>query len=169
MSRVRRRGCALALVAAAAVAAVALPAPAAATIVPGKGMAGVSLRMTESQVRARLGAPQRIERWHGALGSLVTRFHYRWGGVDLEALGARTAPVVVGVWTARAGEKTASGVGVGSPLSSVEPLRGARCWREGSDRYCGIGKRRPLSRFTLFWIGANERVTRISVSLVVNS
>jgi hypothetical protein len=39
----------------AAVAAVALlaPAPASATIIPGRGMAGVTLRMTEAQVEAR--------------------------------------------------------------------------------------------------------------------
>jgi hypothetical protein len=148
----------------------ALAAPAAATIVPGGGMAGISLRMTVGEVRGMLGAPERIRTWRGALGTLVTRFSYSWGDVDLEALRRNAVPVVVTVSTTRVGEKTASGVGVGSPVSTVKRLREARCWWEGSDHYCGIGNRdRPLSRFTLFWIGANQNVKSISVSLIVNS
>jgi hypothetical protein len=67
------------------------------------------------------------------------------------------------------GEKTASGVGVGSSLSIVGRLPAVRCWWEGPDHYCGIGRRdRPLSRFTLFWIGTNQHMKLISVSLIVN-
>src|SRR2546422_1388428 len=58
-------------------------APAAATIVPGRGMAGITLRMTESQVRDKLGAPLLITRRRGALGLLVTRLPHRRIDVDL--------------------------------------------------------------------------------------
>jgi hypothetical protein len=143
-------------------------ATASAAIVPGRGLAGVTLRMTEAQVRARLGAPVRITRTRGPLGFVVTRLNYARVDVDLQRLADR--PVAVRVLTTKAGEATASGVGVGSPLAAVERLRGARCWREASARYCGIGARKaPLGRFTLFWIGANARVTLVEVSLNVNS
>jgi hypothetical protein len=35
--------------------------------------------------------------------------------------------------------------------------------------YCGLGERKPLRPFTLFWISADARVTLIEVSLNVNS
>lgn len=124
--------------------------------------------MSEAQVRARLGAPLSVTHTRGALGSVVTRMHYRLVDVDLQALGSR--PIVVRVTTTRPGERTASGVGIGSPISAVARLPGARCWQEGGRRYCGVGNRdKPLSRFTMFWIGGKQRVTLVSVSLVVNS
>jgi hypothetical protein len=145
-----------------------LAAPAAATIVPGREIAGVNLRMTERQVRAALGAPVRITRWRGALGVLVTRLRYRLLAVDLERLNHR--PIVIKVLTSRRDERTASGVGVGASVAAVKRLPGARCWWEGSAHYCGMGNRnKPLSRFTMFWIGRTQRVTSISVSLIVNS
>jgi hypothetical protein len=148
--------------------AAAAAATASAAIIPGRGIAGVALRMTEAQVRAQLGAPLRITRTRGALGFVVTRLHYARVDVDLQRLADR--PVVVRVLTTKAGEATASGVGVGSPLVTVERLRGVHCWREASDHYCGVGARNtPLGRFTLFWIGANARVTLVAVSLNVNS
>ena len=158
-----RSGLGLALVA-----GLCFAAPAAATIVPGRGMAGITLRMTESQVRGRLGAPLLVTRRRGALGLLVTRLHYRRIDVDLQRLDDKVA--VIRVITTRPNEQTESGVGVGSPMAAVERLAGARCWREAATRYCGIGRReKPLSHFTMFWIGTNRHVTSISVSLTVNS
>jgi hypothetical protein len=131
-------------------------------------MDGIKLRMTEAQVGARLGAPARITRSRGALGSLVTRLHYRRLDVDLQRLGGSF--VVTRVLTTRQGEETASGVGVGSTLAAVKRLRGAYCWWEAPAHYCRIGSRaKPLSRLTMFWIGEKQRVTLVSVSLVVNN
>jgi hypothetical protein len=152
-----------------AIAALALlaAAPAAARIIPGRGMAGVAMRMSETQVRARLGTPLRITRTRGALGFLVTRLHYPRVEIDLQQLSNR--PIVIRVVTTKPGETTASDVGVGSPLAAVQRLDGVRCWWEAGVRYCGIGDRKPLHPFTLFWIGANARVTLVEVSLDVNS
>jgi len=156
------------MVGAVLMASLALLAPASATIVPGRGMAGIGLRMTEAQVRATLGAPLRITRTRGALGFVVTRMHYRLIDVDLQRLSGK--PVVILVLTTHAGERTASGVGVGSPVAAVQRLPGVHCWWEGGAHYCGIGSRaKPGSRFTMFWISARQRVTLVSVSLVVNS
>ena len=156
------------MTAAALAAVLSIAVPASATIVPGHGMARIALRMSEAQVRARLGAPARVTRWRGALGSVVIRLHYRLVDVDLQKLGSR--PIVVSVTTTRPGERTTSGVGIGSPISAVARLPGAHCWREARRRYCGVGNRdKVLVRFTMFWIGETQRVTLISVSLVVNS
>lgn len=141
--------------------------PAAARIVPGHGIGGVRLRMTQAQVQARLGPPRRITHTRGALGFLVTRLHYLNITVDLQRLTRQ--PVVIRVLTTKRGETTASGVGVGSPLTAVQRLRRVRCWVEAGSRYCGIGERKPLQPFTLFWIGAREQVTLVEISLNVNS
>ena len=150
------------------IASVALVAPASASIVPGRGMAGVGLRMSETQVRARLGAPARITRTRGALGFVVTRLNYRLIDVDLQRLGGKR--VVIRVLTTHPGERTASGVGVGSPVAAVQRLPRVHCWWKGGAHYCGIGSRaKPGSRFTMFWISARQRVALVSVSLAVNS
>jgi hypothetical protein len=131
-------------------------------------MAGVRLRMTEGQVRANLGTPLRITRTRGALGSVVMRMHYRRVDVDLRL---HVRPVVIRVLTTRPGERTASGVGVGSAISAAARLTGAHCWWQAvSTRYCEIGNpNEPLSGFTLFLSGVNERVTMISIALALNS
>jgi hypothetical protein len=88
--------------------------------------------------------------------------------VDLERLNRK--PVVVLMLTTGSGEHTPSGVGVGSTLSAVERLGGAHCWWEETAHYCGIGNRdKALSRFTMFWISAKQRVTLISIALITNS
>ena len=143
-------------------------ASAAASVVPGEGIAGVRLRMTESQVRARLGPPVRVTTTKGALGFVVTRLHYRSLDVDLQRLDRR--PVVIRVLTTRRRERTPSGLGVGSTLAAVLRLPGVRCSTQPPLRYCGVGRlNAPLGRFTLFWIGARGRVTTVSVALTVDS
>jgi hypothetical protein len=152
----------LVAVATAATVTLSAAADATASVAPGRGIGGVTLRMTEAQVRAQLGAPLRVTRTRGALGFLVTRLHYPRVDVDLQPLVTR--PVVIRVLTTKRGETTASGVGVGSPIATVERVREVHCWWEAGMHYCGLGERKPLRPFTLFWIGADARVTLIAVS-----
>jgi hypothetical protein len=106
--------------------------------------------------------------YRGALGHLVTRLHYRQFDVDIQRLAG--TPVVTRGLTTHLDERTPSGVGVGSTLTAVRPLGGARCWWEAEAHYCGIGNRdKPLSRFTMFWINEQHRVRLTSISLIVNS
>jgi hypothetical protein len=124
--------------------------------------------MTEAQVRAAVGPPVQVTRSRDVLGLVVTRLHYRGLDVDLQRLRAR--PVVVRVITTRAGERTAAGVGLGSPLAALRRVPGIRCRSDGAETYCGSGNRdTPLARYTLFWIGPHARVSRVIVGLVANS
>jgi hypothetical protein len=150
------------------VVAALLAASAVATIVPGQGLAGVRLRMSEAQVRAALGAPLTVTRTRGALGFLVTRLHYARVTVDLQRLGGE--PVVVRVLTTSPGERTASGVRVGSPIAAAARLRGAHCSSQpAGQRYCRTGNgTKPLSRFTLFE-SRSGRISLVEVALLVNS
>ena len=143
-------------------------AAATATIVPEHGIAGITLRMTQNQVRAHLGKPTKITRSHGALGSVVTRLHYPTLDVDVQVLNGKN--IVTRVLTTSSTEHTTSGVGVGSPLAAVKRLSGVHCWWEASSHYCALGDRaKPMRHQTLFWIGPKQRVTLVSVSLTVNS
>jgi hypothetical protein len=113
------------------------PAP----IVIGRGMAGVELRMSESQVRAKLGAPAQVA------GRL---FHYplldvRFGTHGVASL-ATTSPRL----------KTRGGLGVGTPVAKLQRLRGLFCDLEPGGGSCttkGI-------RFDF----AHNRVTRVTVN-----
>ena len=89
---------------AAALAAVILAAAATATIKPARGMSGVVLGMTPTQVAAKLGRP---------VGKSRTRWYYPrvWVGFR----GRR----VVEVTTTRATERLANGLGVDSTESEV--------------------------------------------------
>jgi hypothetical protein len=81
-------------------------------IVIGHGMAGVELRMSEAQVRARLGAPTRVA------GRL---FHYPLLDVQFGATG------VVRLTTTSPRLRTRSGLGVGSAVVRLQRLRGLFC------------------------------------------
>jgi len=149
------------------VAALGAALPAGAAIVPGRAIDGISLRMSEAQVRARLGAPLHVYRWVAAHGRHVAQLHYASLDVVVQSLGNR--PVVVLVLTRRPSDRTASGVGVGSTLASVEKLPNARCALvTKTQRYCGVTEPgKPFDRYTLFWAGRGDRVTEVFVQLVV--
>jgi len=103
-------------------------------------MAGVELRMSEEQVRARLGAPVRVA------GRL---FHY-------PLLDVRFGPKgVVGLTTTSTRLRTPGGLGVGTPVAKLQHLRGIFCNLEPGGGNCvtkGI-------RFDF----ARGRVTRVAV------
>ena len=110
--------------------------PVRAVIVPGQGMAGIRLRMSESQVRARLGEPPRITRTRGALGYLVTRLHYPRVDVDLQKLDGH--PLVIHILTTHPGERN-------RPAHDGMVLVGRRGWLD-YDRRRTTERRSLLAR-----------------------
>jgi hypothetical protein len=137
--------------------ALAAPATAGAVIVPQQGMADVRLGMTYAQLRAELGAPTRA---YYVRDPVLGRYLLmRYGALKI-SLPSPTGRVA-GVATIGRVERTATGVGVGSPRSVVRArVPGARC----GIRVCLIGTIRRGRTFTLFRLSPRGFVTEVAIA-----
>jgi hypothetical protein len=144
---------------AAPVAVLALAAAAGAAIVPQKGIAGVSLGMTQAQVRSVLGKPPKVKHGTGAFGP-YTKFQYPGLVVTFQGK-------VSDVTTTRSSERTSTGVGVGSKEADVRAkVKGVKCKTEsGGFRHCYVGSFLPGKRVTDFRI-KHGKVTSVEVGFV---
>ncbi|HET8652382.1 MAG TPA: hypothetical protein VFM13_07400 [Gaiellaceae bacterium] len=134
-----------------ALAALTLAAAAQATIKPARGMSGITLGMTPTQVYAKLGRP---------VGKSRTRWYYArvWVGFR----GRR----VVEVTTTRSTERLANGLGVDSSESEVRAAYPqATCGQAGAFRRCRLGTGAPRTRVTDFVFG-HGRVIQVTVQLL---
>ena len=137
--------------AAAALAALILAAAATATIKPARGMSGVVLGMTTTQVAAKLGRP---------VGSSRTRWYYArvWVGFRSRR--------VVEMTTNRSTERLVNGLGVDSTESEVRAaFPQAQCAQAGTFRRCRLGTGARGSRVTDFTIG-HGRVLQVTIQLL---
>lgn len=135
-----------------------LPAGASALIVPQQGMAGVRLGMTYAQVRAALGAP--TSAYYRRDEVLGRHLLMRYGTVELSLYSTRGS--VFSMFTRGRTQRTARGVGVGSPESAVRRLvPGVRCRTEFGVRHCWLGA------FLAGRVVTDFRITRGVVSSVV--
>ena len=137
-------------------------ATASAAIVPQRGIAGVRLEMTRAQVRAVLGTPAAVVHGSNDFGSFTA---YRYRGLRVTFQGNRT---VTAIFTTRAGERTAAGVGVGSTEGQVRAkVTGVRCRTESGFRHCFVGRFLPGKRVTDFRIKRGH-VTSVQVAFVLD-
>lgn len=158
MSRVLTRSCC-----AGALAALALPASASALIQVDRGIAGARIGSTVAQVHAALGQPARAQLGRNEFGSFRQET-YR-GGIVVFYQGSRS---VTSVTTTGLGDRTASGVGVGSSEAAVRAgVAGVRCETTAGARSCHTHDFRPGRRVTDFFI-RRGRVTRVSLGLVID-
>jgi hypothetical protein len=150
-------------VAAVLAAALALPATASARIELQKGIAGANLRMTKAQVRAELGTPRKIRTGRNLFGRW-TEFVYGRVTVSFQSGNAATA-----VRTSSRRERTARGVGPGSPEAAVRArVAGVRCRTEsGGFRHCWVGRFLPGRVVTDFRI-RNGRVASVLIGYVLD-
>ena len=137
----------------------ALPVAAGAAIVPGSGIAGVTLGQSEADVREALGAPVRVERGPSAFGE---RRDLVYQGLTVRFLGKRgggAAAVSTGVRR----QLTAGGVGVGSSeADALAGIPGLRCAADGDLRVCADGAGRgPVTRLVV----DEGRVARVEIAL----
>jgi hypothetical protein len=142
--------------------AVAAPAHARATIVVQKGIAGVELRMTKTQVRARLGTPKLVRTGSNDFGP-YTKFVYPRVTVTFQS-----GPRVTSTETTSPRERTATGVGVGSTEARLKAaVRGVRCMTTLSSRQCVVGTFKPGRIVTAFFID-RSRISSVIVGFVLD-
>jgi hypothetical protein len=137
-----------------------LAATAAGAIVPQKGIAGVSLGMTQAKVRSVLGKPAKIKHGTNSFGK-YTQFLY--AGLVITFQGNATTTDIT---TSRASERTSTGAGVGSTESALRAkVKGLTCKTESGFRHCYLGSFRPGKRVTDFRIKSGK-VTSVEVGFV---
>ena len=152
----------LAILAGVAACALALADVAWPTIAIGRGIAGLSLGMSQAAVRARLGKPVTVVRGTNEFGA-YTELRYRGYVVVLQG-NTRTTSIV----TTLAREKTPAGIGVGSTWSQVHSkVPHVRC--EGSARLgdCHVGVLLPGRKVTNFSV-LGGKVNRVVVGIVLD-
>jgi hypothetical protein len=139
-----------------------LAAPAGAAIVVQRGIAGLELRMTKAQVRAKLGTPAKVKTGKNEFGRF-TQFVYPRVTVLFQS-GSR----VTALRTFSRAERTAAGVGVGSREADVKAkVAGVKCESVSGARHCYVGKFLPGKRITDFSIRGGK-VTSVVVGFVVD-
>jgi hypothetical protein len=158
MRRVRR------VAFAAALAALIAAAPAGAVIRPQKGMAGVRLDMTQTQMRDVLGEPTRTKQGQNDFGPF-TQFIYPHS-ITVTFQGNRR---VTGIITRGRTEKTERGVGVGSTETAVHQKVGhVHCETISGSHMCHVGSFDAGHRVTVFLISKTGRVVSVTVGFVLD-
>src|SRR5436190_10401834 len=146
-----------AIVAAAAATLLLAASPAHAVIRPQKGMAGVRLGMSQTQMRGVLGSPVRTKQGQNDFGPF-TQFVYPHS-IAVTFQGNRR---VTGVSTRGRTEKTERGVGVGSREADVQAKVGhVRCETIARSRTCHVGRFEPGRRVTVFLISKRGHVATV--------
>jgi hypothetical protein len=142
--------------------ALAAAAPADARILLQRGIAGVELRMTKTQVRSNLGTPTRIRSGRNEFGRYV-EFVYPRVTVSFQG-GSRAT----GLRTRSRLERTRRGIGVGSTEAEVKAkVAGVRCRTESGFRHCFLGRFLPGQVITDFHI-RRGRVSSVVVGFVLD-
>jgi hypothetical protein len=135
-------------------------APASASIVVNRSIAGVKLGMSQQQVLNLLGSPNTTVT-NPALDTIYT---YKRRGLAITFHPRGSTNDVTTIELTKAGERTASGVGVGSTYRAVRKgISGERCVRAPNprQRWCTVLSGR---RQTTFVISSRKRVHEVVFS-----
>ena len=140
-----------------AILAAVFAAGAGATIVVQRGIAGVSIGLSQKKMRAILGKPRKVIHARNAFGPYV---EYRYRRLVLDFQGGNP---LSSISTTRRSERTAS-IGVGSTRRQVKlKVRGVRC----RQRVCTVGKLLPGRIVTSFFLRRGI-VWRVSIARVLD-
>ncbi len=144
----------------------AVPATAGATIVPQRGMLGVVLGDTVSEVREKLGPPDGIRFQQSEI--LGRQRLYYYGRTLIGFNGDGRDATVIFLSTRSRRERLANGIGVGSTKREVmRRVNGVRCPVDESF-HCYLGRFEPGRRVTDFRFGRRGRVNEITVGRVID-
>lgn len=149
-------------------AALYLAAPAGARIVPQQGIAGVKLGMIRAKVIDLKGEPDAEKVIRNEI--IGPQRLMRYGGTKFSFGGATAAAGVVGIRTVDPGERTASGVGIGSSEAQVKAgVAGVICRTEFGLSHCAKGQFRAGNRVTDFALdGRGGKVVAVTVGFVID-
>ena len=148
----------------AAVLGLTAAAPAQALIRVQKGMAGVTIGMTQDEMRAKLGTPQRVKQGLNDFGP-YTQFSYAHA-ITVTFQGNRH---VTGISTRGRSERTTRGIGVGSVEDDVRAkVAHVRCETLSGVRLCHVGSFDAGRRVTVFRMDSRGRVVTVTVSIVID-
>jgi hypothetical protein len=147
-------------------------APASATIVPQKGMAGVTLGQCQQEVIDILGFPDRTFGSHDFAG-IKSSYYYNQKALKLEF---RTGPgeclVLSSIRTRSGEERTKEGVGKGTTRKDLRAkLKHEKCRtfkRPKRISICWLGSMTPSKPLTEFRIDSKGRVNNIRVGIVID-
>ncbi len=147
-------------------------APASATIVPGKGMAGVQLGQCQQTVIDILGFPDRTFGSRDFAG-IKSSYYYNAKALKLEfRRGAGECLVLSSIRTRSGEERTKEGVGKGTTRKDLRAkLKGEKCRTfrlPKKIRTCWLGSRTPSKPLTEFRIDSKGRVNNIVVGTVID-
>jgi hypothetical protein len=139
-----------------------LAGPAAAMIQLDRGIAGARIGATRSAVRAALGSPSKVTGGSNDFGPFV-RYTYP-GGLRVFFQGKTR---VSSVFLSGLGDRTSSGVGVGSTEAAADALPGVKCETIVGVRSCHTGSFTAGKRVTDFRIEGGK-VTSVTVGVVLD-
>jgi hypothetical protein len=149
-----------------------LAAPAGATIVPGKGMAGVQLGECIEQVITELGPPDRTFGSHDFAG-FVEKYTYVKRGLKAEfRQGPGRCLTMTSIRTTKGQERTQEGVGKGTLRKTLRAkLHGEKCQTFRHPKrisICWLGSMTPSKPVTEFRIDSKGRVNNVRVGIVID-
>ena len=149
-----------------------LAAPASATIVPGKGMAGVELGDCQERAIEVLGPPDRTFGSTDFAG-FKSAYTYVARGLRLEfRRGPGACLELTSIRTTKGQERTKEGVGKGTLRKTLRAkLKGEKCrtfTRPKKIRICWLGSFTPSKPITEFRIDSKGRVNNIRVAIVID-
>jgi hypothetical protein len=146
-------------------------APANATIVPQDNIAGVKIDMTQEKVLEVLGSPATtITRRGGGCACVpVTTYTYKRRGIKVffKPNRANTANITFAIEVYRdRGQRTAEGIGIGSPRSAVKrEIEGVKCRRlDPTYAFCLVGSGRLHRVSTSFRLDRRNKVESVVMS-----
>jgi hypothetical protein len=147
-------------------------ASASATIVPGKGMAGVQLGQCQERVIKILGFPDRTFGSRDFAG-IKSTYYYNAKALKLEFRGGPDECLVLSSIRTRSGEeRTKEGVGKGTKRKALRAkLKGEKCrtfTRPKRITICWLGSMTPSKPLTEFRIDSKGRVNNVRVGIVID-
>ena len=144
------------------VVSLAFAAPALATIVPQHGMRGVTVGMSPAKVKGTLGKPAKTTQGTNDFGHWV-QFDYAGLTVGFQSGSGATS-----ISTAASGERTATGIGVGSTIQDVlAKVPAVKCVNDVGYVHCYVGTWTPGEIVTDFSLKSG-RVSRVLVGRVLD-